>query len=293
MIAPPSEQERGTADLAWKNSGQQDGSRPVSFQISDTLPKLDFLGGDLFIKSGAAAGKSIPLTKIAADKIVIGFAEPSILAQIKAGDEVQIDNSNFLAAQTYHRHQIPGKEYSVWDQFKDAAGKPMYPQRPMLIGPLFTRAASGILPNGKFKGHMIVLESLWDREAFPWQADWYRSKVKAALGDRLADRAKEHRLDQTRHQVLEKEGLLHRHHVRMSGNADAGRGDDIAAEHRDPVGQHRERVVDPRVVHRGSRLPLWVGGGEVDDRGVGVCRSRGVDRVGPAAVEDLARSVHD
>jgi hypothetical protein len=30
---------------------------------------------------------------------------------------------------------------------------------------------------------MILLESLWDREAFAWQADWYRSRVKEALGD--------------------------------------------------------------------------------------------------------------
>ena len=27
------------------------------------------------------------------------------------------------------------------------------------------------------------MSSLWDREAFPWQADWYRSKVKENLGD--------------------------------------------------------------------------------------------------------------
>lgn len=30
---------------------------------------------------------------------------------------------------------------------------------------------------------MILVESLWDREAFPWQADWYRSRVKQNLGD--------------------------------------------------------------------------------------------------------------
>jgi len=41
----------------------------------------------------------------------------------------------------------------------------------------------GVIPSGKFKGKMIVVESLWDREAFPWQADWYRSKVKENLGD--------------------------------------------------------------------------------------------------------------
>jgi len=56
-------------------------------------------------------------------------------------------------------------------------------QRPILIGPLFTRAAAGVLPKGKLKGKMIVLASLWDREAFPWQADWYRDRVKENLGD--------------------------------------------------------------------------------------------------------------
>jgi hypothetical protein len=55
----------------------------------------------------------------------------------------------------------------------------------MLLGPLFTRAASGVLPVGKFSGKVIVLSSLWDREAFPWQADWYRSKVKDNLGDSI------------------------------------------------------------------------------------------------------------
>ncbi len=107
----------------------------------------------------------------------------AVLAKVKEGDTVQVDNSNFLAVQTYHRHQVPGKEYYVWDQFRDKDGKPIYPQRPMLLGPLFTRGAAGVLPTGKFKGKMILLESLWDREAFPWQADWYRSRVKENLGD--------------------------------------------------------------------------------------------------------------
>jgi hypothetical protein len=30
---------------------------------------------------------------------------------------------------------------------------------------------------------MIVVESLLDREALPWQADWYRSRVREHLGD--------------------------------------------------------------------------------------------------------------
>ena len=95
------------------------------------------------------------------------------------------NNSNFLAVQTYHRHQLPPsrEEYPEYEQFRDKDGKPIYPQRPMLLGPLFTKGAAGVLPTGKFKGKMILLESLMDREAFAWQADWYRSRVKEALGD--------------------------------------------------------------------------------------------------------------
>jgi hypothetical protein len=35
---------------------------------------------------------------------------------------------------------------------------------------------------GKFQGKMILVENLWDREAMPWQGDWYRQRVAANLG---------------------------------------------------------------------------------------------------------------
>ncbi|HCO84792.1 MAG TPA: hypothetical protein DIT95_14860, partial [Arenibacter sp.] len=167
--------------------GDVDGSLPVAFQLEDSMPNVNFLGGDLKIMTGAAAGKTLQLLSIEGDKAVLGATAPQILAQIKGGDEVQVDNSNFLAAQTYHRHQVPGKEYKVWNQFRNDKGEPLYPQGPFLLGPMYTRGASGVLPNGKFKGKMIMLESLWDREAFPWQADWYRTKVIENLGDKAND----------------------------------------------------------------------------------------------------------
>lgn len=183
LLEPQSERDRGTADAAWKSMGGVAGQMPVAFQLENTLPAIDFLGGDLLIKSGEAAGKTLQLTKIAGDNVVLGPADAAVLAQVKPGDQVQVDNSAFLAVQTYHRHQDPGPQYPVWEQFRDASGKPVYPQRPMLLGPLFTQGAAGVLPTGKFNGKIILLESLWDREAFPWQADWYRARVKESLGD--------------------------------------------------------------------------------------------------------------
>lgn len=187
LVLPVPAQERGTVDAAWKSLGQAEGTMPVAFQLEETLPEVDFAGGDLILTTGAAASQAVQLKGIAGSKVLLGAADPRVLASIQPGDEIQVDNSNFLAAQTYHRHQVPGKEYTVWDQFRAADGSPLYPQRPMLLGPLFTQFASGVVPCGKFKGKMIVVASLWDREAFPWQADWYRARVVEHLGDSADD----------------------------------------------------------------------------------------------------------
>lgn len=202
---PETAGERGSADLAWKSMGGVEGKMPVAFQIEDILPDVNFMGGDLVIKSGEAAGKTIQLASIKGDKVVFGPVDPSVLVKIKVGDAVFIDNSNFLAVQTYHRHQVPGKEYKVWDQFRDAEGKPIYPQRPFLLGPLFTRGAAGVLPTGKFKGKMILLCSLWDREAFAWQGDFYRDMVKANLGDKTDDNFRLWYTDRALHGDLSKQ----------------------------------------------------------------------------------------
>lgn len=53
----------------------------------------------------------------------------------------------------------------------------------MLLGPIFATAASGSVPSGKFKGKMIIVQNMHDGGAFPWHADWYRSKAKEYLGD--------------------------------------------------------------------------------------------------------------
>lgn len=202
---PEAEGERGSADMAWKSMGGLEGQIPVAYQLQDSFPDVNFMGGDLVILSGAAKGRTIQLAKVDGNKVVFGPVDLAVLALIKVGDEVLVDNSNFLAVQTYHRHQVPGKEYKVWDQFRTSNGEPIYPQRPMLLGPLFTRGAAGVLPTGKFSGKMILLCSLWDREAFPWQGDFYHQMVKANLGDKTDENFRLWYTDRALHGDLSKQ----------------------------------------------------------------------------------------
>ncbi len=161
---------------------------PIALRMA-SIPKGDLNGASVILKSGAAVGHRVFIAGVRGDLLLISFGEDNFnsLNDIKAGDKVQIDNSVYLAAQTYYRHQVPSREYYVWDQFRGPDGKPKYPQRPMLLGPNRQEYAAGSIQSGRFDGKMILVQSLMDESAFPWSADWYRSKVKKVLGSRLDD----------------------------------------------------------------------------------------------------------
>jgi hypothetical protein len=156
----------------------------------ETMPSGSLEGAFVAVKSGESKGKKLPVGKVVGKTIFIavnpfGADNSKDVKAIKVGDDVVLDNSDFLAVQYYHRHQVPGPDFYVWDQFRGPDGKPLEPQRKMLLGPMVTGAGS--VQSGKFKGKMIIVESMMDQDALPWQADWYRSKVKAALGEHLDD----------------------------------------------------------------------------------------------------------
>jgi len=178
---------RGLADDAWKAQlGEGPAATAVAIRIAD-VPQRDALGADLIVASGDAAGMHLSMARLEDDIVILSPGSEQVLAKIRIGDQLLFDNRNFLAVQSYHRHQVPGKEYAAWDQFRDGEGKPAYPQRPVLLGPLFARGATGTDMTGRFQGKMIVLENLYDTEAFAWQADWYRARAGEYRGDRLDD----------------------------------------------------------------------------------------------------------
>jgi hypothetical protein len=183
---PFAQEERGGVDTAFKGTPEQ-ANQIVGFRLAEMPPTTYMLGGELIVSTGAAKDERITLNTLLGDVVMLGVVNAQTVAKIAPGDEVTVDNSNFLAMETYHRHQVPGPDFPVWDQFRDAQGNPIYPQRPMLLGPLFVQSTSGSRMTGTVDEKIIIAASLWDREAMPWQADWYRKRVEAYHGDDAQD----------------------------------------------------------------------------------------------------------
>ncbi len=152
------------------------------------VPERDFIDAHLVILSGAAAGKSVAIASSHGQTVGFAFAaDHPVLKAIRPGDRVRIDNAWSLALETYHRHQVPTPDLYGWNQYRDRQGQPIHPQREILIGPIAAAGTAGSVPNGQINGKMLVLEALMDIDAMPWQADWYRSKVREALGPNYED----------------------------------------------------------------------------------------------------------
>jgi hypothetical protein len=183
-------QIRGGVDTAWQGADEPAAIPAVPVPVAARLSSavgVDVIGAELIVISGAAAGNTLGLLTVVGNIAIFGPGDIERTARLQPGDIVEVDNRGYLAAQTYHRHQVPGPDYPVWDQFRNPDGSPIYPQRPLIIGPLFAAGASGTVQTGRFEGKMIVVAALLDREAMPWQADWYRSKVTEHLGDATDD----------------------------------------------------------------------------------------------------------
>ncbi len=159
-------------------------SPPWLVEVADA-PGRDCDNAHLVVLDGAAAGASLPIANAEGSSInLIATADAGAIAALRPGDRVCIDNSWALALETYHRHQVPPtRDYYGWDQFLDASGKPAYPQRDVLVGPTGTANSAGGVLSGNVHGKVLVLAALMDIDSFPWQADWYRSRAKEALGD--------------------------------------------------------------------------------------------------------------
>lgn len=141
------------------------------------------------VLSGKAKGKENSIDKIENDVITVGKAfdwsnSYHNLTGLAIGDKIMLDNSDYLAMQTFQRHQVPDKSYHVYDQYRDSNGNPIYPQLPFLLSPIIAQNGGGEVPTGDIHGKVIAICSLLDESAYPWHGDWYRHAIEEHLAEK-------------------------------------------------------------------------------------------------------------
>lgn len=150
-----------------------------SAPLSDVTPyDLTVLGRDAVTVTAATPGKLV-LPAATLDGVTVDV-----------GTRVHLDNRWYVALTSYMRHQVPADPaVTAYDQYRNADGVPRYPQRPVLAGEQISRMVSGGgTHSGDLHGKVIAVASLLDTDAFPWHGDWYRGRVRSALGDGEGDR---------------------------------------------------------------------------------------------------------
>lgn len=174
-------------DTAWKKSLQDAGGAWIEMEDVPAGDDLYLKGVTITFLTGAAEGKRLLLGDIKDNCILLGTSfgmddAKETLSLVQQGDQLSLDNSDYIAAQSYYRHQAPeDNSFHAWDQFRDEKGEMTLPQRSISIGPGF--CGTGTVQEGTIQGKVIVTQSLMDESTWPWCGDWYRNRVKAAQGN--------------------------------------------------------------------------------------------------------------
>lgn len=181
-----------SVDNSWVNTMTGNNETPL-IRMEENPPDGSYLFHcRIRVQSGAAAGKETPIETIENGVITVSSAfdgsnGKDALEGLQVGDEIMIDNSDYLAIQTFQRHQVPDSSYQVYDQYRDLDGNPKYPQIPILVAPFIAQSGGGCVPAGNIHGKVICVCSILDESAFAWHGDWYRNAVRKAKGGDESD----------------------------------------------------------------------------------------------------------
>ena len=182
----PEIDDRNGVDTAWQKMLADGNGAWIQLEEVPQGKDLYLSGVNVTPLTGEGAGQTFLLDKIEGDCITIGMCFGmsdlnAALSKVKPGDEIILDNSDYIAIQSYYRHQVPEDlSFHAWDQFRDENGKPALPQRKSVLGYFFT--GTGTVQDGNIQGKTIVVQSLMDESTCPWCADWYRKKVAETKG---------------------------------------------------------------------------------------------------------------
>lgn len=174
-------------DTAWKKSLVDGNGAWIELEEVPQGEDLYLKGVNIGFETGAAVGKNMLLGDIKNNCITIGMCYgmddmEQVLKSIQPGDVLTLDNSDYIAVQSYYRHQVPpDASFHAWDQFRKEDGTPAIPQRDNIMGPGF--CGTGTVQEGTIQGKVILTQSLMDESTCPWCGDWYRSAVRRAKGN--------------------------------------------------------------------------------------------------------------
>ena len=178
--------DRNGVDSAWQKFLADPNGAFIELEEVPTGDDLYLQGVSVSPLTGEGVGMQFLLDKLEGNCVKLGLCFgmndlAGALSKIKPGDEISLDNSDYIALQSYYRHQVPADlSFHAWDQFRDENGQPTLPQRKTVMGYFFT--GTGTVQDGNIQGKTIVVQSLMDESTCPWCADWYRGKVREAKG---------------------------------------------------------------------------------------------------------------
>lgn len=193
-----SEEEKVTescnsVDDAWKKMLSDGKNAWIEMEQLPEGEDLYLQGVTVTLETGEAKGKQLLMDSMYRDVntgggfFSIGMCYgmddlAGVLSKVKPGDELSLDNSDYIAVQSYYRHQVPADlSFHAWDQFRKEDGSPALPQRENVMGYGFT--GTGTVQDGNIQGKVIVVQALMDESTCPWCADWYRNKVIESKGN--------------------------------------------------------------------------------------------------------------
>lgn len=179
-------------DDAWKKQLIEGNGAYIEVEALPAGNDLYLRGVDMTFQAGAAAGKVLRLGKMIRDPegeggcltigAIYGMGDlNTTLSAVEPGDKLLLDNSDYIAIQSYYRHQVPADlSFHAWDQFRDENGKPVLPQRNNVMGYGFTGV--GGPQDGQIQCKVINIQALMDADTCPWCSDWYRKKIAEVNG---------------------------------------------------------------------------------------------------------------
>jgi hypothetical protein len=153
--------ERGIGPIAARRVRSSQLDRPAAIVIEGGRNELPRMGcSAVTFASGEAKGRKRFVMAVHGDALVLGGIGSGLYEGVKAGDEIAIDNREYLAFCYLYRHQVD-PEFREWSHsVKD--GRPIYPQRPRMVTPAARFPYTFKVGDRK----LIFVSSLQDRGVF-------------------------------------------------------------------------------------------------------------------------------